>query len=55
MTLHGHYGKTDEEMKDAETAKLYPWEKTDLVSGRLTSFLVHEKNKSGIYGHLCLS
>ena len=27
--LHGHYGKTDEEMKDAETAKLYPWEKTD--------------------------
>ncbi len=33
--LHGHYGKTDEEMKDAETAKLYPWEKTDLVGGLL--------------------
>lgn len=31
--LHGHYGKTDEEMNDAETAKLYPWEKTDLVGG----------------------
>ena len=33
--LHGHYGKTDEEMKDVETAKLYPWEKTDLVGGLL--------------------
>ena len=33
--LNGHYGKTDEEMKDAETAKLYPWEKTDLVGGLL--------------------
>ena len=33
--LHGHYGKIDEEMKDAETAKLYPWEKTDLVGGLL--------------------
>ena len=31
--LNGHYGKTDEEMNDAETAKLYPWEKTDLVGG----------------------
>ena len=33
--LHGHYGKTDKEMQDAETAKLYPWEKTDLVGGLL--------------------
>ena len=33
--LHGHYGKTDEEMKNVETAKLYPWEKTDLVGGLL--------------------
>ena len=33
--LNGHYGKTDEELKDAETAKLYPWEKTDLVGGLL--------------------
>ena len=33
--LNGHYGKTDEEMKDFETAKLYPWEKTDLVGGLL--------------------
>lgn len=33
--LNGHYGKTDEDMKDAETAKLYPWEKTDLVGGLL--------------------
>ena len=29
--LHGHYGKTDEEMEEARIAKLYPWEKTDLV------------------------
>ena len=29
--LHGHYGKTDEEMKDKQTAGLYPWEKTDLT------------------------
>ena len=33
--LHGHYGKTEKEMRDAETAKLYPWEKTDLVGGLL--------------------
>lgn len=33
--LHGHYGKTDKEMQDTETAKLYPWEKTDLVGGLL--------------------
>jgi len=26
---YGHYGKTDEEMKDELTARLYPWEKTD--------------------------
>ena len=29
--LYGHYGKTDEEMQDEQTALLYPWEKTDLV------------------------
>jgi S-adenosylmethionine synthetase len=40
--LNGHYGKTDEEMKDAETAKLYPWEKTDLV-GDLLHFLNTKK------------
>jgi S-adenosylmethionine synthetase len=28
---YGHYGKTDEEMKDKQTAGLYPWEKTDLT------------------------
>ena len=38
--LHGHYGKTDKEMQDAETEKLYPWEKTDLVGG-----LLHFLNK----------
>lgn len=27
----GHFGKTDEEMKDEQTAMLYPWEQTDLV------------------------
>ena len=26
---YGHYGKTDEEMKDELIARLYPWEKTD--------------------------
>ena len=33
--LHGHYGKTDEEMEEARIAKLYPWEKTDLVDDLL--------------------
>ena len=33
--LNGHYGKSDKEMQDVETAKLYPWEKTDLVGGLL--------------------
>ena len=28
---YGHYGKTDEEMKDKQIAGLYPWEKTDLT------------------------
>ena len=32
---YGHYGKTNEEMKDEQTARLYPWEKTDLVGGLL--------------------
>ena len=32
---YGHYGKTNEEMKDERTARLYPWEKTDLVGGLL--------------------
>jgi len=40
--LNGHYGKTDEEMQDAQTAKLYPWEKTDLADG-LLHFLNMEK------------
>lgn len=40
--LHGHYGKTDKEMQDAETAKLYPWEKTDLA-GNLGYFLKTKK------------
>lgn len=29
--VNGHYGKTDREMLNPATAKLYPWEKTDLV------------------------
>lgn len=33
--LNGHYGKTDKEMQDEQTALLYPWEKTDLVGGLL--------------------
>ena len=37
---YGHYGKTDEEMKDKQTAALYPWEKTDL-----TESLLHFLNK----------
>lgn len=40
--LHGHYGKTDKEMQDAENAKLYPWEKTDLA-GNLGYFLKTKK------------
>lgn len=40
--LHGHYGKTDKEMRDADTAKLYPWEKTDLA-GNLGYFLKTKK------------
>lgn len=31
----GHFGKTGEEMKDEQTAILYPWEKTDLVESLL--------------------
>lgn len=38
--LHGHYGKTDEEMKDKQTAVLYPWEETDLADS-LLYFLTH--------------
>lgn len=33
--FNGHYGKTDKEMQDEQTARLYPWEKTDLVGGML--------------------
>lgn len=31
--VNGHYGKTDQEMLDPITARLYPWEKIDLVAG----------------------
>ena len=40
-TAHfGHFGKTDEEMKDEQTAVLHPWEKTDLAES-LLYFLTH--------------
>jgi len=33
--LNGHYGKTDIEMQDEQTGRLYPWEKTDIVGDLL--------------------
>lgn len=38
LSLNGHFGKTDEEMKDEQTALNYPWEKTD-IAVELNDFL----------------
>lgn len=31
LALHGHYGKSDQEMQNPDIAQFYPWEKTDIA------------------------